>query len=261
MRITKRRFTNGPRCLDSLRRITPIHSSMSQGGVADFPIAFAQAVEWLAEATDTAMNLVVIDAAESSGCPSDGAQVNDWLAKVVTPWRKTHVDAGVSVLDHIPKTKDNRPDGPIGSQRKMAAVDVSPCWWADTAGARRRAGRMTLTNDKDRTGTYGKKQPVATIIGDWDGQGDSRSFGYRIVEPSKEDSAHNNLGGAILNAVDAAGPLGFTGKSKLQQAVGGNRNAVFTTIDNLVAGGLLIVGKAKGADLYTLTEEGQGYVD
>ena len=171
-----------------------------QGGVADFPIAFAQAVEWLAGAQDTEMNLVVIDAAESSGCPSDGAQVNDWLAKVVMPWRKLTVNAGVSVLDHIPKTKDNRPDGPIGSQRKMAAVDGISLLVGGYCWTGKKGGRLTLTNDKDRTGRYGKKEPVATIIGDWDGQGDSRAFGYRIVEPSKEDSANNNIGGAILNA-------------------------------------------------------------
>ena len=157
------------------------------GGLSEHPAAQAEALEWLAESGEPEMNCIVIDAAESSGCPSDGAPVNDWLEKVVNPWRKADRDYGVQVLDHIPKTKDNRPDGPIGSQRKMAAVDgisllIGGYCWSKTKG-----GRLTLTNDKDRTGQYGKKQPVATIIGDWEGE--SRAFGHSIVKPSKEDTS------------------------------------------------------------------------
>ena len=230
------------------------------GGLSEYPEATAQALEWLAGADDPSMNCIVIDAAESSGCPSDGAPVNDWLTKVVMPWRDVGHDNGVQVLDHIPKQKDNRPDGPIGSQRKLAAVDgisllVGGYCWSKTKG-----GRITLTNDKDRTGSYGKKQPVATILGEWEGQGDTRTFSHRIVEPSREDSANNNIGGDILTAIDAAGPTGFAGKNKLYEAVGGNRNAVFSTIDNLIEGGLLTVGKHKSTDVYTLTEEGRAFV-
>ena len=173
------------------------------------------------------------------------------------PWRNV---SGVNVLDHIPKSRE-RADGPIGSQRKLAAVDgisllVGGYCWSKTKG-----GRITLTNDKDRTGDYGKKQPVATIIGEWTGEGHARGFGYRIVEPSKEDSANNNIGGAILTAVDGAGPTGFTGKSKLQQAVGGNRNAVWAVIDSLVEGKLLNAQKVGNAEVYTLTDEGREYLD
>ena len=56
------------------------------GGLADSPLATAQAQEWLSQADSVEMSLVVIDAAESSGCPSDGASVNEWLAKVIAPW-------------------------------------------------------------------------------------------------------------------------------------------------------------------------------
>ena len=227
------------------------------GGVSDYPVAQAEAMAWFADAPDPEMNSVIIDAAESSGCPSDGAQINDWLAKVVMPWRNV---SGVNVLDHIPKSRE-RADGPIGSQRKTAAIDgigllVGRHCWTKTKG-----GRLTLTNDKDRTGDYGKKQPVATIIGDWEGEGDARGFSFSIVEPSKEDAANDNIGGAILNAVDAAGPAGFTGKSKLQQAVGGNRGAVFTTIDNLVSSGMLTAKRQGQSEVYTLTAEGMQYVD
>ena len=162
------------------------------------------------------MNQVIIDAAESSGCPSDGSPVNDWLAKVVMPWRAPGVDMGVLVADHIPKSKE-RADGPIGSQRKLAAVDgisllVSGYCWTKTKG-----GRIALTNDKDRTGNYGRKQAVAAVVGEWEGEGDARAFSYRIVEPTKED-ARDNLGGNILEAVNEAGTAGYVGKNNLAKA-------------------------------------------
>ena len=230
------------------------------GGLAEYPAVQAEAIAWLLDAPDPEMNQVIIDAAESSGCPSDGSPVNDWLKKVVMPWRDPGVNSGVLVSDHIPKTKDNRPDGPIGSQRKLAAVDgisllVSGYCWTKTKG-----GRLTLTNDKDRTGDYGRKEPVAAVIGEWQGEGDNRTFAYRIVEPTKED-ANDHLGVKILNAVKDAGLEGFPGKNNLAKAIGGNRNVVFRTVDSLVDAKLLNVGKAKGSDVYTLTNEGLEYVD
>ena len=225
-----------------------------------FPVAFAQVVDFLAEAPDATMNQVIIDAAESSGCPSDGSEVNGWLEKVVLPWRNATVDTGVLVADHIPKTKDNRPDGPIGSQRKMAAVDgvsmlVSGYCWTKTKN-----GKIILTNDKDRTGSYGCKEPVATIVGEWEGDGDARTFRHRITTPTKDDSGAH-VGGHIINVINEAGEDGFAGKSNLFRAVGGNRNAVFRVIESLVDGGLVTMSKDKGTDVYRLTEEGLGYAD
>ena len=231
-----------------------------KGSVADYPIAFAQVVDFLSDAPSTDFNQVIIDAAESSGCPSDGSPVNEWLAKVVLPWRNAGVDTGCLVADHIPKKAEDRPDGPIGSQRKMAAVDgisllVSGYCWTKTKG-----GRITLTNHKDRTGDYARGQTVAAIVGEWEGEGDGRTFNHRIVEPTKEDTSEN-VGGHIINAINDAGAGGFVGKSNLYKAVGGNRNTVFRTIDSLVEGKLVTVSKSKGTDLYRLTEDGFKYAD
>ena len=231
------------------------------GGLSDYPKAEAEALEFLAQSPYPDMNLVIIDAAESSGCPSDGSQINDWLAKVVTPWHNREVNNAVLVADHIPKTKDNRPDGPIGSQRKLAATDGINLLVGGYCWTKKKNGRLTLTNDKDRTGEYAKKEAVATIIGKWDGDGDARGFSQTAVEPTQDDAANANIGGVVLNAIDAAGPAGFTGKSNLYKTVGGNRNAVFSTIDNLVEGGLLIAKKQGQSDVYTLTEEGRSYLD
>ena len=226
------------------------------GGLSEYPAVQAEAMEWLAGAVDPEMNVVIIDAAESSGCPSDGAPVNDWLEKVVMPWRTPGVQTGVVVSDHIPKSRE-RADGPIGSQRKLAAVDGISLLVGGYCWSKSKGGRITLTSDKDRTGSYGKKQPVATILGEWE----RGAFSHRIVDPTREDNVNSNIGGVILNAVAAEGPTGFKGKSKLYQQVGGNRNAVFATIDNLIEGGMLTASKAGQTDVYKITEGGQQYVD
>ena len=225
------------------------------GGLSEFPAAQAGALAWLAEAVNPEMNLVVIDAAESSGCPSDGAPVNTWLEKVVMPW----YDAGytTNVTDHIPKAREGRADGPIGSQRKLAAVTGISLLVGGYCWTKRKNGRITLTNDKDRTGSYGKKEPVATIIGDWV----NGAFGYTIAPPSNEDSRGGSVGNAILEAVNDAGPAGMVGKRKLLEAVGGNRAIANTTIDNMVEGGLIQIAKKGQTITYTLTAEGASFLE
>ena len=226
------------------------------GGLADSPLATAQAQDWLSQADDTEMSLVVIDAAESSGCPSDGASVNEWLAKVVQPWERLGIT--IIVIDHIPKQREGRPDGPIGSQRKLAAVTgialkvTGNCW------SKTKNGRLVLTCEKDRTGNYAKGEKVAAIVGEWDSAGHSRSFGYRIVNPSQGDDDTGNIGGAILEYVAEAMPEGINSQRAIIANVKGKRDTIISTIDNLVEGGLLELaqrGKGKGNN-YTITGNG-----
>ena len=176
------------------------------GGLADSPLATAQAEEWLSQADDIGMSLVVIDAAESSGCPSDGAPVNEWLAKVIQPWERLGVT--IIVIDHIPKQREGRPDGPIGSQRKLAAVTGIALKLTGNCWSKTKNGRLVLTCEKDRTGNYAKGEKVASIVGEWDTSGHSPIFGYRIVNPSQGDDDTGNIGGAILEYVAEAMPEG-----------------------------------------------------
>ena len=89
-------------------------------GLDGSTLAMAEAMAWVKE-SEHGPTLIVIDSAESAGCPSDGADVAPWLAKIVQPF----LDAGctVLVLDHVPKRKEGRPLGPIGSQHKLARID------------------------------------------------------------------------------------------------------------------------------------------
>ena len=118
------------------------------------PRPFRHALGWLSFAPDPTYNLVVIDAAESAGCPSDGADVAPWLRSYVDPWRRH--DIAVLLLDHVPKKRES--PGAIGSQHKRAKVDGAALLargqpWSKTTG-----GHVTLTNEKDRPGDLPRPQ-------------------------------------------------------------------------------------------------------
>ena len=224
------------------------------GGLADSPLATAQAKEWLEKADDREMSLVVIDAAESSGCPSDGSSVNEWLAKVVTPWEQLGVT--VIVIDHIPKQKEGRPDGPIGSQRKLAAITGIGLKLSGICWSKKKDGRLVLTCEKDRTGNYAKGEKVAAITGEWDTSGPERVFGYRIVNPAQGDDDTGNIGGAILEYVAEAMPEGVNSQRAIIANVRGKRDIIISTIDNLVEGGLLVMSALGKGNNYTITGNG-----
>ena len=236
------------------------HFMYIQGGLADFPHLMAPALDFLKEAPDPTMNLVVVDAAESSGCPSDGKDVNAWLHKIVFPWHnRNHTENACLVVDHIPKSKENRPDGPIGSQRKWAALDGISLLAKGVCWTKTKSGRVSLINDKDRTGNFAFKEAVATIRGDWEGEGDARSFMYKICDPNRED-ATENVGQAVMHVVSEAGAEGVSGKNTLFKAIGGKRNSVMEAVDGLVQSGLLDVKKQGQKQTFFLTAEGEEWV-
>ena len=225
------------------------------GGLADSPLAMAQAEDWLSQADDMEMSLVVIDAAESSGCPSDGAPVNEWLAKVVQPWERLGVT--VIIIDHIPKQREGRPDGPIGSQRKLAAVTGIALKLTGNCWSKTKNGRLVLTCEKDRTGNYAKGEKVAAIVGEWDTAGHSRIFGYRILNPAQSDEDSGNIGSAILEYVAEAMPEGISSKRDIRANVKGKAADIGNTIDNLVEGGLLVMSALGKGNNYTITGTGK----
>ena len=51
-------------------------------------------MEWLLAADRPELSLLVIDAAESAGCPADGASVMPWFEENVIPWYRQ----GIGVL-------------------------------------------------------------------------------------------------------------------------------------------------------------------
>ena len=115
-------------------------------------IARLGAIEWLKGADHPEYSLVVIDAAESAGCPSDGAPVTEWIHERVYLWSTEGL--GVLLIDHLPKRKTIGDDviGPIGSQAKLASITGAALEVKGTAWTRKRPGQVSLVVHKGPRG-------------------------------------------------------------------------------------------------------------
>lgn len=226
-------------------------------GLAESPAAMAEALLWLSNAPEPGQSLVVIDSAETAGCPSDGSDVKPWYRDHVDPWIAAHV--GVLLLDHVPKAKEGRPMGQIGSQHKRArltgaSLDVSGVPWT-----KRASGKLYLRNHKDRPGdlpaAIGKT--VAVILGTYDANG---AFRITVEPPKQEDNADIDLPANILRSVADAGPGGVVGRRAMRKLVEGSNGLVDSTTDNLVDNGLLAAERMGKATAYTITDDGLGLI-
>ena len=215
-----------------------------------------EAQEWLMKADNPVYSQVVIDAAESSGCPSDGVNVNPWIGKMLKPWRD--VDAGVCVVDHQPKRKEDRPLGPIGSQRKLAAVDGCALETSGLCWTKKASGKIIISSHKDRAGDLDSAvgKPLAVVVGTWKGEGDARAFSYTIEKPEQQEDVES-LSMQILDAVGDAGDDGISSLNKLRQQVKGKNSDKDATIDRLKNMGYILQRKQGQANIYTVSDKGR----
>ena len=86
--------------------------------LADDANALALATHWVKQGEIA--GLVVIDACNSAGCPSDGADVSPWFQAHVDPFGK---DVTMLLLDHIPKRSDDRAPGRNRQHTQAVKVD------------------------------------------------------------------------------------------------------------------------------------------
>ena len=217
-------------------------------GLDGSTLAMAEATTWIAESDGPA--LVIIDSAESAGCPSDGADVAPWLAKIVQPF----LDAGatVLVLDHVPKRKEGRPLGPIGSQHKLARVDGAALFVSGVPWTQKTDGHLVLTVHKDRHGMLASPigKAVARLVGTHENEGLTLS----IVSPEAEDNIEEAYI-PTLRALLSAGPDGVHGQKAMRDLVVGRANQRDKTISDLV--GLGFVLKTPGKKVhYSITALG-----
>ncbi len=110
----------------------------ASGDLNNHHMATAEALEFLA---GDLPGLVVIDSATSFGCPSDGADVSQWMADHVNPWWS--MGHTVLLLDHVPKRRQDRPRGGIGSQAKLARIDGAALYVHGKPWNGKRAGIST----------------------------------------------------------------------------------------------------------------------
>ena len=217
-------------------------------GLDGSTLALAEAMAWVKESEGP--TLIVIDSAESAGCPSDGADVAPWLAKIVLPF----LEAGctVLVLDHVPKRKEGRPLGPIGSQHKLARVDGAALFVTGVPWTQKTDGHLVLTNHKDRHGQLPAPigKAVARLIGTHDGE----ALALSIVAPETED----NLEEAYiptLRALAGAGPEGVHGQKAMRDLVVGRNNQKDKAIGDLVQLGFILKTRGKKVH-YSITALG-----
>ena len=191
--------------------------------VIEDPEALTHAITWLGD------GLLVLDAAESAGCASDGSSVTEWFTKHITPWRTTCADeegnggATVLLIDHVPKRPQGRPRGPIGSQHKLARVDGCALKIAPSAGGaiwtKRDPGTIYAVVDKDRPGDLPARGQIAAVIhGSYDHEG---AFKATISSPSEaaHEGGEDTLQDELLRALAAKGPEGVVGARALRSLV------------------------------------------
>ena len=157
----------------------------------------AEASEWVGS------GLVIIDAATSAGCPANGDDVREWIAQNILPFTLDEPRSTIIVLDHIPKRKEGRPAGPIGSFYKLAAVNGSALRIYGQPWNAHQSGKIHLVVEKDRLGqlpaTTGDH--AATITGTW--QGDPPTFAYTITPPTDKKAAEADLADVKTTVEDA----------------------------------------------------------
>ena len=210
--------------------------------------------DWLTGADNS---LVVIDAAESAGCPSDGKDVAPWYREMVNPWKVAGI--GVLVLDHVPKQRIDRPLGPIGSNHKRAAVNGSSVFVSGTPWNKSVGGGIKLTNHKDRNGDLpaGLGKTIALITGEYvDGV-----LQYKITPPSKDtEDVMDDVSEELLEKIAATGFDGVRGQRAVRALLKANHKAVDAALVELLSNGLVAYTKVGQTYNYCATDAGKEVV-
>ena len=217
-------------------------------GLDGSTLAMTEAMEWVAGGDGP--TLVVIDSAESAGCPSDGADVAPWLAKIVLPF----LEAGctVLVLDHVPKRKEGRPMGPIGSQHKLARIDGAALFVTGIPWTQKTDGHLVLTNHKDRHGQL--PAPIGKAVARLIGTHEADSLHLSIVAPETEDNIEEAYI-PTLRALADAGPDGVHGQKAMRDLVVGRGSQRDKAIGDLVDLGFILKTRGKKVH-YSITALG-----
>ena len=209
----------------------------------------ARMAQWVMGGTRP--GLVVIDSCESAGLPTDSNNAAPWYEKYVNP--SLNAGAGVLLLDHVPKRKEDRPKGPIGSQYKRVRLTGAGLFMAGTAWTKTEGGTLSLYNHKDRLGDLPapvpKKVAVIKVVHQEGG-----GLAYTIEPPGKDDGVDVTDG--LLYEIAKLGADGVTGSKKVRALVKAKGKDVDEARDELLQMGLIGRTPAGKAWLYFATAEG-----
>ena len=196
--------------------------------------------------------LVVIDSCESAGCPADSNNVAPWYRQCVDPW--INAGAGVLLLDHVPKRREDRPRGGIGSQHKLARVDGAALFVSGQAWTKKTGGKITLRLHKDRPGDLPAtiNKPVAIV----EGVHADGALTCTITAPFDDDDEDEGVADNLLVEIAKAGADGVTGSRGIRELMTGKGTKIDAALDDLIAAGLVARSKKGRAHVYSVTEAG-----
>ena len=171
-------------------------------------------------------------------------------AKIVRPFLET--GCTVVVVDHVPKRKEGRPLGPIGSQHKLARIDGAALFVTGIPWTQKTDGHLVLTNHKDRHGML--PAPIGKAVARMIGTHEYGTLNLSIVSPETED----NLEEAYiptLRALANAGPDGVHGQKAMRDLVVGRGSQKDKSIGDLVVLGFILKTPGKKVH-YSITALG-----
>lgn len=196
--------------------------------------------------------LIIIDSCEAADCPSDGGAVKPWFDKHVDPW--LFCGAGVLLLDHVVKRREERVRGAIGSTHKLSRIDGAALFVSGQAWTKEQGGKVVLRNHKDRPGdlpaTIGK--PVATITA----KPVNGVLEYTITAPEKEETDSAEVADNLLFEIAKLGSDGVTGSRAVRALVKTSGKAVDAALEELINSGMVGKFKTGRAWVYYATTEG-----
>ena len=197
--------------------------------------------------------LVVIDSVESAGLPTDSNNAAPWFETHVSPFLAR--DIGVLNLDHVPKRREDRPKGAIGSQHKRARLSGAGLLLAGAPWTKTQGGKVKLVNHKDRLGDLpapdGKTVAIISVT-----HGENGRLNYSIDAPSAEENTED-VTGLLLEAIAAEGPEGVRTMKNIRGLLNVGHKKLDPALDDCLNNGWVKTDYDGKANVYTVTPEGE----
>ena len=215
--------------------------------------AMAAAAKWVMRGDIP--GLVVIDSCESAGLATDSNDAAPWYQKMINPWR----DAGATIIliDHVPKRRQDRPLGAIGSQFKRDQIRGAGLYVMGTAWTKTQAGTVTLYNHKDAIGDLpapqNKKVAMLTATPE---EGGKLSYQFTALDANADEP--EVLESRLLNAIAETGSEGVRGKEAVRRLTKARGREVDASLNDLRNRGLVERERKEGDRSFTYYATGLG---
>lgn len=206
---------------------------------------------------DWRAGLVVIDSVESAGLPTDSNNVRPWYSQHVDPFLS--MGAGVLLLDHVPKRREDRPRGPIGSQHKRARVNGAVLFVDGTAWTKREGGKVTIRNHKDRLGDLPAPVPKVVAIVEVTHAEDGK-LEYTIRPPEDADDTTLDVTLPLLEAIASYGPQGVRTHKAVRELLKAGGKVIDLALEDLMKMGFVVKAKDGRASIFVVTADGERFL-